>query len=216
MTTAMTARLTELSAQLHALGAGYPRTLDAPAGASPELEVKVMGPEDRAAIQGLAESLSDEDKLALHSDIGEEAVLARWLSDIQVGRTFSLLAADTHRLAGVASLYLNPTSWTAHVGEIQIIVSPAYRGEKLAQVLANEVLWVAGELGLAKVIAQMPNDAVAAQRVFRRFGFQPVTLLPGFALAADGSERDLLLMVCDRPGSETDPGRGRRLPWRRG
>ena len=142
-------------------------------------------------------------------------MLDRWLSDIQVGRTFSLVAYDTHRLAGVASLYLNPTSWIAHVGEIQVIVSPAYRGLRLAQVLANEVLWVANELGLAKMIAEMPNDADAAQRVFRRFGFEPVTLLPGFALATDGSPRDLLLMAYDRPGSETDTGRHLRLPWRR-
>lgn len=196
-------RLFEVSARLHGLAGTYPRTLLTPDGPSHELTLQVMGPEDRHAIQGLADALSDDDMLALHSDVGDDAVLDRWQSDLRVGRTFSLLAYDSHRLAGIASLSLNPASWTAHVGEVQVIISPAHRGQKLAQVLTNELLGVGAELGLTKMVAQIPNDAVAAQRVFRRFGFTPVTLLPGFALAADGSPRDLLLMAYDRRGPLT-------------
>ena len=58
MTTGTQDRLTEMSGRLHELAESYPRELFAPDGPSHELEVRVMGLEDRQAMHGLAESLS--------------------------------------------------------------------------------------------------------------------------------------------------------------
>ena len=208
MATATRDRLQEVSALLGETARGMPRPVAVPGGRS--FELKVMGPEDREALGGLAESLSEEDMLALHSDIGEEAVVERWLSDIRVGRTFTLLAQESYRAAGLVNLYLNPTSWTRHVGEMQIIVCPEHRGVGLGRALGEEMLAAAAGLGLGKVIAQMPNDEPAAQHVFRRLGFEAVTLLPGFALGPEGKPRDLLLMSLEGVGA-TAPG-----SWPRG
>ena len=179
--------------------------------------LKAMGPEDREQLQGFAESLSGDDMLALHSDITNAAVVDRWMTDIQMGRTLTILAQDGMVLAGLGSLYLSATSWSRHIGEIQVIVNPSHRGVHLGQRLSEAVLAVADQLGLSRVVAQIPNDHPAVQGAFARLGFEPITLLPGFALGPDGAERDLLLMSHTLPlaGGPAD-AEWLRLPWGRG
>ena len=178
--------------------------------------LKAMGPEDRDQLQGFAESLSDDDMLALHSDITNAAVVDRWMTDIQMGRTLTILAQDGMVLAGLGSLYLSATSWSRHIGEIQVIVNSSHRGMRLGQRLSEAILAVADQMGLARVVAQIPNDHPAVHGAFERLGFEPITLLPGFALGRDGAERDLLLMSHRLPlsGGSVDDG-WLRLPWGR-
>jgi RimJ/RimL family protein N-acetyltransferase len=179
--------------------------------------LKAMGPEDREQLQGFAESLSADDMLALHSDITQAAVVDRWLTDIQMGRTLTILAQDGLVLAGLGSLYLGATSWSRHIGEIQVIVDPTHRGVHLGQRLSEAVLAVADQMGLARVVAQIPNDHPAVHGAFQRLGFESIALLPGFALGPGGEERDLLLMSHELPLARGSGGDGwLQLPWGRG
>ena len=101
------------------------------------------------------------------------------------------------KIAGEASLEHSQSTWTEHRGEIRIVIAPSQRGQGLGGVLAQEVFALAKELELELLTAQMIASQNTAQAVFRGLGFEPVAVLPAFAVDQRGQTHDLVVMMRD-------------------
>ena len=105
----------------------------------------------------------------------------------------TILAYSGDTLLGEGDLYHNETSWTRHLGEIRLLLSPSARGSGLGRILADEIYELAKLLELTMLTAQMTMDQHAAQTIFRRLGFQREAVLFDYVVAKDGELRDLLI-----------------------
>jgi L-amino acid N-acyltransferase YncA len=164
------------------------------------ITVRLMKPEDGAALLAFARSLPEDDLLFLSVDITTPEVVEQWVRNIQSGRTHTVLAEADGKLIGHGTLYISELTWTRHLGEIQLLISRAARGSGLGSLLANEVFAVAQEQNLQKVIARMAAEQRGAMQVFERLGFKAEALLADFVMDREGRTHDLIVMSHDVTG----------------
>ncbi|MEM6709218.1 MAG: GNAT family N-acetyltransferase [Pseudomonadota bacterium] len=178
--------------------AAFPKSAALPDGTS--VELRVMSRDDKDAMLAFARHLSPEDLMFLRVDITQGPVLDSWISDIEAGFKTALVAYDASGLIGYASVTRNPLSWTRHVGEIRINVSPAYRSRGLGRLLTSSIFDVAAGMNLKKLTAHMTSDQTGAQSAFRRLGFVPEALLGDYVQDRNGITRDMVIMSFDVDG----------------
>ena len=175
----------------------YPRTV---ALDESSIDLRLMEASDGDAILAFAQGLPPDDLLFLRLDITKPEGVAEWVRNIEAGRTITILAEDSGRIAGYASIHHNEVLWSRHVGEIRVIVGSGYRRRGLGRRLTDEVFAISRDIGLAKISAQMTPDQKGARATFERLGFRPEALLADFVMDREGKPRDLLLMTHDVAG----------------
>ena len=169
----------------------YPRDVQLADGHP--VELRLMDESDVGAVLAFARTLPPDDLMYLRVNITETLVVQHWVESIASGRTLTVLAASADQVIGEATLLHNATSWTRHLGEIRIQISPIARRHGLARVLASEIDSIAKQLGLQLLTARMTLDQAAAQAVFRRLGFQREAVLWDYVITPDGKTRNVLV-----------------------
>lgn len=183
----------------------FPRSITLPDNTA--IELRVMGPSDRDAMLAFARALPTEDLMFLRIDLTQDSAVDGWVRDIEAGFKTAIVAYDSSGLAGYASVSMNPVSWTRHVGEIRVNVSPAYRGRGLGRALTSHIFDLSRGLKLKKLTAHMTSDQHGAQAAFRRLGFVPEALLADYVQDRNGMTRDMVIMSFDIDGhSDTAAG----------
>jgi L-amino acid N-acyltransferase YncA len=172
----------------------YPRTVDLHGAV---LELSRLGPRDRDEVLAFARGLSEEDLLFLRMDITRDDVVDDWIRSQANDQRVTILARIDGQLVGYGSLNREPASWTRHLGEIRIIVSSSQRARGLGALLTREIVRIASELGLSKVIARMPLRQEGARRMFERLGFSAEALLADWVVDRAGTTHDLVIMGYD-------------------
>ena len=157
------------------------------------LQLRLMEESDVDAVLTFARTLSAEDLLYLRVNITDAAVVSQWVEEIRNDRAVTIVALRGDEIMGEATLLHNETSWTRHLGEIRIQVSPHMRRQGLARRLANEIESIARELKLQLLTARMTLDQAEAQSVFSRLGFQREAVLWDYAMTSDGKTRNVLV-----------------------
>lgn len=172
------------------LGNRYPREIGL---GDDTLQFRLMEESDVDALLKFARTLSAEDLLYLRVNITDAAAVNQWVEEIKNDRAVTIVALRGSEVVGEATLLHNATSWTRHLGEIRIQVSPSARRHGLARQLATEIEAIARELKLQLLTARMTLDQAEAQSVFSRLGFQREAVLWDYAITADGKTRNVLV-----------------------
>ena len=80
-----------------------------------------------------------------------------------------------------------------------MVVDPAYRHKGLGSHLLEEIILLAADAGVEKLVAEIVAEERAAIRAFQRFNFEQVAVLPGIVKDQTGRYQDLVVMVLDVP-----------------
>lgn len=152
---------------------------------------------DRGAMEAFASGLPDHDLLFLGRDLKHPRVIAAWLEAIGEGWIDSLVADEGGTIVGTAALVRDPLGWSAHVGEVRLLVAPGRRGAGLGRDLLQALMAVAGERGLAKLTAAMTPDQTASIELFETLGFRGEALLRDQVRDRDGKSHDLVVLAYD-------------------
>lgn len=170
----------------------YPRSVQAGDRA---VVLRRLEPGDADALVEFARSVPAHDLLFLLRDIRNPKVVAAWIEQVERGLMQSLVALQAGRLVGCTALARDELSWSPHVAEIRMVISPAMRGTGFGRVLAQECLAMAMEAGASKVMARLTPDQGAALKVFEDMGFLPEALLRDHVRDADGETHDIAIMA---------------------
>ncbi|MES2056345.1 MAG: GNAT family N-acetyltransferase [Pseudomonadota bacterium] len=152
---------------------------------------------DRDAMLAFAETLPEHDLLFLGRDLKHPRVVEAWISAIEEGWIDSLVAEDDGKFVGTAALVRDPLGWSAHVGEIRLLVSPGKRGAGLGRDLLEAIYSVAMERGLEKLTAQMTPDQIGSVMLFESLGFRAEALLRDHVRDRAGKPHDLAILSHD-------------------
>ncbi|HMO44569.1 MAG TPA: GNAT family N-acetyltransferase [Rubrivivax sp.] len=152
---------------------------------------------DRGALAALVAALPAHDLLFVPRDLGHPKVIDAWMRALDDGTLTSLAARDGGAMVACTAIVTDELSWSRHVGELRVLVSPAWRGKGLGRVLIQECFAQALALGLKKLVAQMTTDQRAAIGVFEELGFRAEALLAGHVADRDGKLHDLVLLGHD-------------------
>jgi RimJ/RimL family protein N-acetyltransferase len=172
----------------------YPRSLQHNDGT---VSLRLMSAGDEASVLAFAGQVPAHDLLFLRRDITQPKVVSAWVRDIEAGDITSLLALDGQDILGCTAVVCDQKSWSPHVGDVRVLLSPAMRAQGLGRVLIQECFLIALGLGLEKVTAQMTADQVGAIGVFESMGFTPEALLRDHVRDRSGVKHDVVILGHD-------------------
>ncbi len=170
----------------------YPREITV--GEKGTVTLRLMGKSDRDRIVDFARALPPDDLLFLRKDITDPKVVDEWVRDIERGRTVTVLGEKDDGLLAYASLLLHETFWGRHMGEIRVLVRPAYRGLGLGFALASDVFAIAKDAGIEQMMARMTTEQKRTRERLERLGFKVDGILHGYVRDREGNRRDLIVM----------------------
>ncbi len=172
----------------------YPRRIDC--GGTP-IEIDRMTSGDREALVAFVAGLPADDLLFVPRDISHPKVIDAWMRALDKGHLASLAARDGGTMVGCTAIAIDRLSWSRHVGELRVLVSPAGRGKGLGRALIQECFAQALELGLKKLVAQMTIAQRGAIAIFEDLGFRPEALLHRHVADRHGAMHDLVVLSHD-------------------
>jgi L-amino acid N-acyltransferase YncA len=170
----------------------YPRSIENEYGV---FEIRLMRPDDAGDALSFSRALPDHDLLFLPRDITEPKVLAAWMNQLASGSIASLVVTQDSEMAGFSAVVTDPHSWSPHVGELRVILSPRVRDFGLGRILIQESFLLAVSRGLEKLIAQMTIDQKGAIAVFQDLGFMAEALLRDQVKDRTGETHDIIVLA---------------------
>ncbi|MDH4565670.1 GNAT family N-acetyltransferase [Pseudomonas sp. BN414] len=168
----------------------YPRTLSIN---DRSIEIRPLHPDDAPALNTFIQAVPVHDRLFVPRDLGHPKVIRAWLSALDSGVT-SLAAFVDGEMIGCSAVVSDALSWSAHVGDLRVLVRPTWQGRGLGRALIQESFKLALGMGLEKLTVQMTVDQSSAIAVFERLGFQPESVLRNHIKDLDGHRHDLALL----------------------
>ena len=161
-----------------------------------------MVKEDRDKILDFFQRLDEKDILFLRSDVRDPKVIDHWVNNIDYSKVFPLLAEVQGRIVGDATLHMRKLGWKRHLGNVRVVVAKDYQGKGLGSLLINELVELAGEFGLEKLVAEIHLQAQGAMAAFKRAGFSVKAVFEDLVKDPTGRNSDLVVMVCDVQGRD--------------
>ncbi len=159
--------------------------------------LRPMVPEDRDRLLDFFRGLDEKDLLFLRSDVRDAAVIDHWVRHIDYQRVFPLLAEVDGRIVGDATLHMRKVGWKRHLGNIRVVVAKDFQNRGLGTLLINEIVELAGEFGLEKLIAEIHLQAQKALTAFKHAGFATKAVFEDLVKDPQGRSSDLVVMICD-------------------
>jgi RimJ/RimL family protein N-acetyltransferase len=159
--------------------------------------LRPMVADDLELLTAFFQGLPEEQRLFLRHDVTDASVIKYWTEHIDYSRVFPLLALTGARIVGVVTLHRIPHGWKRHIGTVRVVVAPDYHGMGLGTLLIHEIVDLAAEFGLEKLIAELPLLYPAAIAVFRKAGFSSKAVIEGLVKDLHGNDTDVVIMVCD-------------------
>jgi L-amino acid N-acyltransferase YncA len=157
--------------------------------------VRPMTYEDANALHQFFQRIPEEDLLFLRRDVTDRDVIESWAQDVATDQTLTLLAERDGTVVGEASIHRSRVPWTAHVGEIRVVVDAEHRKLGLGTALVQTIFLEALRRGIEKILAEMTPDQKGAINVFQRLGFRVEGLLRDHVRDQHGQKHDLVLMA---------------------
>jgi L-amino acid N-acyltransferase YncA len=147
-----------------------------------------------------ARELPPEDLMFLTVDITDPVEMEEYMRACDKGMAVTVLAEADGKFIGYGSLACSQPHWTRHLGEIRLLINRQWRGKGLGRTLANEIMQIAEDKGLRKIIARMAVDQKGAIQVFEHLEFHPEALLTDFVIDRNGRTHDVMVMTHDVTG----------------
>jgi RimJ/RimL family protein N-acetyltransferase len=162
-----------------------------------QVTLRPMTASDEEALFRFFQTLPDETLIFIRHDVKERKVIQEWAERLDYHRVLPLLAVVGDEIVADVTLHRVPHGWKRHIGRVRIVVSTAYQKLGLATLMLNEIVELAGELGLEKLWAEVPLDSRGAIGAFRNAGFVCKAVIEGLVKDIRNQNMDILIMICD-------------------
>lgn len=174
--------------------AGYPKSLTLSDGTT--VLVRPLEPTDLDALLRFFRGVPAEDRWWLREDVSNPEVVRRWVLDLDYERVLPLVAIADDAIVADATLHRRGFGARRLLGEIRMVVAPAFRGRGLAYALLAELAETAAAAGLVRLVAEVASRAQAgAREAVEQFGFAEAAVLPDHLLGPDGTAQDLIYLT---------------------
>jgi len=162
--------------------------------------------DDRDRLLDFFQRVSDQDLMFLRSDVRDPAVIDDWVNNIDLRKVFPLIAEVNGRIVGDATLHMRRVGWKRHLGNVRVVVARDYQGKGLGTLLINEIVDLAAEFGLEKLVAEIHLLSTSALSTFKKAGFSAKAVFEDLVKDQTGQSGDLVVMVCDVLGRDRKVG----------
>jgi len=162
-----------------------------------EVTLRPMAAADRRVVGDFFNRLTPSVLQYVRSDVTNPKVLDNWFTKLDYEKVFPLLALIDNRVVADGTLHRVAYGWRKHLGTIRIVVDPEFHEKGLGTLMINELVDLAHEFGLEKLMVEFPLKAHAALSMFKKAGFSPRAVIEGLMKNRHGIDLDVVIMVMD-------------------
>jgi GNAT superfamily N-acetyltransferase len=175
------------------IGARYPREVRLRDGTT--LTFAPLVASDGPMLEDLLHAIPADEQRFFRRDSSEAGRVERWCRELDYEHYFPLVAWDGGAIVADGVLEREPGWWTAHVGRFRVMVHPDYRRRGLATRIARELIDVARDLHLHKLVCETAGEQESEIELARSLGFDEAARLPEFICDRDGHLHELVLLI---------------------
>ena len=133
----------------------------------------------------------------VRNDVTDPKILDKWFDQLNYDHVFPLLAFKDEKAIANASLHRVSYGWRKHLATVRIVVDPAFHGKGLGTLMINELVDLAQEFGIEKLMVEFPLRVHEALAMFKTAGFSPRGVIEGLMKDRHGKDLDIVIMVMD-------------------
>lgn len=152
-----------------------------------------IGPEDAPLLAAFLNALPEGDRTFFKEDI-DAAAIERWCQDERAARW--MLVGDDDTPQGFLAI-IPGVAWSAHVGELRLIVGAQHRRRGIGRRLAQLAVAEGVRMGLRKLVIEVVADKQGDLAMFTAIGFEAEALLKDHICDRAGKLRDLVILSHD-------------------
>lgn len=139
------------------------------------------------------------------SDAGE---IEAWCHDLDVEKRLTLLALADGLVVGHATLHQRPGGWKRHIGMVDALIHPDFRGLGVLRALLGGLVEAASHAGLTRLEAEFNGERKNTALSFIKCGFVELLRLPNYLRDMQAQPHDYVLMGMDLSVSYDNAGAG--------
>jgi len=153
---------------------------------------------DELALNDFFARIPSDERWFLREDVGDPLIMHQWIEHLDYKRCLPLIAenqVDGTIIANVR-LHRRPSECLAHIAHLRIVVDPAFRNQRLGTWMLIDVIRLAMDMGIEKIVAEFVTGIEdAAIRAAYRLDFFEQAVLKDYVKDRHGNYRDLAVMV---------------------
>ncbi len=156
----------------------YPKTV--PIRRGQHIVIRLMRPDDTEGLRQLFADVDETEYRVLRDDVSDPNVIASWTANIDLDEVIPLVAELDGRIVGDIRLHRQRVAPYEKIGEIRFYVHPRYRKRGIGKALVREILHIAREVGLEKIVVEFYVEHRGLITAFERMGFEREAILPTY------------------------------------
>ncbi len=156
----------------------FPRDVKTKAGLTVRLQP--LTKTDHAAFHEFFSAMQPKELMYLKHRVTDPEVLRKWCENIDLGHNCPLLAWHDGKVVGVCTLHQALGGWKRHIGRLSAHVRPDFRNQGIARLLTGEVVEIARQCGLERLLAEFLGEQEQAMKVCALQGFEELYRLDDF------------------------------------
>ncbi len=168
------------------------------------VQLRPLAVEDAERLVSFFQQIAEADRWYLRHDVREADLVRQWAVSVDYARVIPIVAVRNECIVGDATLHRRGYGASRHVGEVRIVIDPAYRGKRLGTWMILDLIQLATGLGLEKLVAEMPGNDLPALRAFQHLDFVRAGVIPELSKAPDGYPHDRVVLVKNLAPAWTD------------
>jgi L-amino acid N-acyltransferase YncA len=165
--------------------------------------LRPMVSEDQDALYEFFKGVHREVARYLRDDVQSRTLIEKWAKNLDYNKTLPILAIKDGDIIADATINRRRYGWKHHLGTVRIFVHRDYRDVGLGHLMIEELVDIAYQLGIEKLIAEIPDLNTAAIHAFTGAGFYRAALIPNMVKDRENMPVDVAVMMKDvRPAHD--------------
>lgn len=159
--------------------------------------LRPMVKEDEQKLLAFFSGLPEKDRLFLRHDVTDPKVVESWARNLNYEHVIPILAEIDDRIIGDATLHRRTTDQPLKTGELRIATDKDFRRRGLGKLLAREIYYLALNMKMNNLVAEIVEDQPTVIQTFKKLGFRHETTLKDRAIDLHGVKHNLVVMTED-------------------
>lgn len=153
--------------------------------------------EDQEALYEFFKAVPEEEARYLRDDVKSRLLVEAWAKNLDYSKTLPILALKDDTIIADATINRRRSGWKWHLGTVRVFVHNDYRNIGLGRLMLDEVARIAYNLGIEKLIVEIPDTSTATINTFSKAGFHRAAVIPNMVKDRQNMPVDVAVMMRD-------------------
>ncbi|MDP1588773.1 MAG: GNAT family N-acetyltransferase [Prosthecobacter sp.] len=156
--------------------------------------IRPLEPEDADAFTRFHAAIPSGERFLIKHRLNDTGEIEAWCHDLDYEKRLTLLALADGQVVGHATLHQRPGGWKRHIGMVDALIHPEFRGLGVLRALLGGLVEAATHAGLTRLEAEFNGERKNTVQSFIKCGFVELLRLSEYLRDMQAQPHDYVLM----------------------